>query len=77
VTAQSDVSAPDRWVTRVALPLESVIPGGVAPGGKLYLNILRVASPGVSGQGALGLDTWVAHCTVHEVDRLAELTLAE
>ena len=62
-------------MTRLALPLASVIKGGVKPGGKLYMNILRVSSPAVGNQGSLGLDTWVSHCTVHEVDRLAEIGL--
>jgi len=75
IKAHSDTSAPDRWTVRMALPLASIVPGGVAPGGKLYLNILRVSSPAISGQGGLGLDTWVSYCTVHEVDRLAEIAL--
>jgi hypothetical protein len=73
--ARSDISAPDRWTTRLALPLASIVAGGLAPGGTLYLNILRVSSPAVSGEYPLGLDTWVSHCTVHEVDRLAQVTL--
>jgi hypothetical protein len=47
----------------------------VRPGGTLYLNILRISSPAINGTGALGLDTWVSHCTVHEVDRLGAITL--
>jgi hypothetical protein len=61
---------------RLSIPLASIVVGGVQPGGKLYLNILRVSSPAVNGTGALGLDTWVSHCTVHEVDRLGEVGLA-
>jgi hypothetical protein len=76
VTAHSDTSAPDRWTVRLALPLSSLAAGGIAPGAKVYLNILRISSPAVNGTGALGLDTWVSHCTVHEVDRLAEITVA-
>lgn len=76
VRASCDKTAPDRWVTRLALPLDQVIPGGVKPGGKLYLNVLRVTCPALSGTGGLGLDTWVSYSTVHEVDRLAEVTLA-
>jgi hypothetical protein len=75
IKARSNVSAPDKWVVRMALPLDSIVLKGIAPGGKLYLNILRVSSPAVCGQPSLGLDTWVSHCTVHEVDRLAEVTL--
>ncbi len=77
VKAQSDTSAPDRWVVRLALPLATAVAQGVPPGGSLYMNILRVSSPAVSGQYPLGLDTWISYCTVHEVDRLAELKLAK
>jgi hypothetical protein len=76
VRARSDTTAPDRWTVRLSIPLASIVVGGVQPGGKLYLNILRVSSPAVNGTGALGLDTWVSHCTVHEVDRLGEVGLA-
>ena len=62
-------------MVRLALPLGAIVPQGVSPGGRLYMNILRVSSPAVSGQYPLGLDTWVSHSTVHEVDRLAEVTL--
>jgi hypothetical protein len=75
IRAQSDTGAPNRWTVRMALPLASVIAGGVRPGGTLYLNILRISSPAINGTGALGLDTWVSHCTVHEVDRLGEVAL--
>jgi hypothetical protein len=75
IKAASDVSAADKWVTRLAMPLASVVPGGVAPGGKLYMNIIRVSCPQLAGGGRLGIDTWVSFCTVHEVDRLAEIVL--
>ena len=75
--------APDRWVTRMAIPMSGAIPGGVRvpragerPGGKLYLNVIRVTCPALSGAGRLGIDTWVTFCTVHEADRLAEIELA-
>ncbi len=73
----SDTSSPDRWVTRMAVPLGSVVAGGVLPGEKLYLNVIRVSSPSLKGGSPLGIDTWVSFCTVHEVDRLAEITLQE
>jgi hypothetical protein len=59
----------------MAIPLSGAIPGGVKPGGKLYLNVIRVTCPALSGTGGLGIDTWVSFCTVHEVDRLAEIAL--
>lgn len=73
--AVSDRSSPDRWVTRLSVPLRQVVPGGVQPGGRLYLNVIRVSGPQVAGTPGLAIDTWVSHCTVHEVDRLGELTL--
>ena len=37
----SDYSAPNRWTTRIAFPLVKLAPGGVKPGEKIYLNIIR------------------------------------
>lgn len=75
-----DTSKPDQWVTRMAIPLKSLVKDGVAPGAKFYLNIVRVSAPALTPAadalpGDFGLDTWVSHCTVHETDRLAEITL--
>lgn len=66
---------PDKWVSRVVLPLTSITATGIAPTGTFYMNIIRVTSPALTGSGSLGIDTWVPYCTVHEVDRLAEITL--
>lgn len=78
VRVRSDTSSADRWVSRVAIPLEKGLPGGAKPGQTVYLNILRVSSPGIARNGErLGLDTWVSYCTVHEVDRLGAIKLAE
>lgn len=41
VRVTSDTSAPDRWVTYLALPLKSATAKGLQPGGTLYLNIIR------------------------------------
>jgi hypothetical protein len=73
--AVSDTKAPDRWVTRLVLPLKSVLPGGCAPGSKVYLNVVRVSSSAIAGGEGLGIDTWVPYCSVHDVDRLAEIGL--
>jgi hypothetical protein len=74
----SDTSAAGKWVSRVAIPLGKGLPGGVKPGDTLYLNLLRVTSPAIARNGErLGLDTWVSFCTVHEVDRLGAVALAE
>jgi Domain of unknown function (DUF4838) len=75
IRATSDTSAADRWVTRLAIPLATLTPAGVAPGGKVYLNVVRVSSPGVNGTGGLDIDSWVSYATVHTVDRLAEIAL--
>jgi len=75
VRVASDTAAPDRWVARVAIPLREAVPGGAKPGSKIYLNAVRVASPAVSGQNPFEIATWVSNTTVHEVDRLAEITL--
>ncbi len=77
VKAISDASAADRWITRLAIPFDRGLSEGIRPGETVYMNILRVSSPGVSGEPRLGLDTWVSYCTVHEVDRLAAIKLAE
>lgn len=66
---------PDKWVSRMAIPLKSITAAGIAPDGKFYMNIIRVTSPEINGGGGLGIDTWVSYCTVHEVDRLAEIDL--
>jgi hypothetical protein len=71
----SDTAAADRWTVRMAIPLKTAIAGGVASGGKVYLNVVRVSSPAVWGGDGFGLDTFVSFCSVHDVDRLAEVTL--
>lgn len=73
----SDTSAPDRWVCRLSIPLAEIVAGGTAPGGRFYMNIIRVASGAISGTGGFGISALVPYTTVHEVDRLAEITLAE
>jgi hypothetical protein len=75
IHAVSDTSAAGRWVTRLAIPLATLSPAGVVPGGKVYLNVVRVSSPGVNGTGRLDIDSWVSYTTVHTVDRLAEVTM--
>jgi hypothetical protein len=71
----SDTAAADRWTVRMAIPLKTAIAGGVASGGKVYLNVVRVSSPAIGGGDGLGLDTLVSFCSVHDVDRLAAVTL--
>lgn len=73
--AVSDTTAADRWVTRLVFPLASVVPGGVKPGGKLFLNLARVTNPELAGAGRLAIETWVPLSALHEADRLAQVTL--
>jgi hypothetical protein len=75
VTVVSDTSSGTKWITRMVMPLATVVPGGVKPGESLFMNIIRVVNPTLAGQPRYGIDTWVSHCTVHEVDRLGELKL--
>jgi len=75
IRAASDTSAANRWVARLAIPLRTLVQGGVGTGGKVYLNVVRVSSPAVNGTGGLDIDSWVSYATVHTVDRLAEITL--
>ncbi|MDD5708459.1 MAG: DUF4838 domain-containing protein, partial [Kiritimatiellae bacterium] len=71
VRALSDKTSPDRWVTRLAIPLQELVPAGAESGDKIYLNIMRCSSAALKGS----IDTWVSYTTVHEVDHLAEVTL--
>jgi hypothetical protein len=41
VVLRSEVSTPDRWTVRLALPLDRLVDGGAAPGDTLYFNALR------------------------------------
>ena len=75
IEVATDTTASDQWTTQIAIPLATAVPGGAASGDTLYLNAVRVSSPGVNGTGGLEIDSWVSHATVHTVDRLAEVTL--
>ncbi len=77
IRAFSDTSAPDRWTMRVSIPLANVIKGGVAPGGKFYMNVMRISNAQLSGKGGFGIDPWVSYTSVHNVTRLGEMRLAE
>lgn len=75
VVAKSDTSAPDKWVVRLAYPLEKVVAGGVKPGEKVYMNATRISGPKLSDKGEMKIATWVSFCSIHDVDRLAEIAL--
>ncbi len=73
----SDTTRPALWTSAIALPLDKMLPAPVKPGDTVYLNILRISSPALAKTPRLGIDSWVSFCTVHEVDRLAAVTLAK
>lgn len=75
--AVSDTSG-DRWVVRLAFPLATMSDQPVPPGETVHMNIMRVSSPRLANQpdNGLGIDTWVSHTTVRQVDRLGKITLA-
>ncbi|MDD5707808.1 MAG: hypothetical protein PHR35_17965, partial [Kiritimatiellae bacterium] len=75
IRAVADTSAPDKWVTRLAIPFPDLIPGGAKPGGTFYLNVIRVTSAAVGGVSRPTVDAWISNSTVHELDRLAEVGL--
>jgi len=76
IKVSNDISDPERWRARIAIPLPEGLPQGARPQDRVYLNILRISNAALSPQGGFGLASWVSHCTVHEVDRLGELILA-
>ena len=71
IAVVSDTSAPDRWTTRVALPLGKLLSGGVRPGEKFYGNFVRVWWQGWPAKQI----AWSPRIGVHELDRLGEIVL--
>ena len=71
----SDTTAPDRWVTRMVWPMADIVPGGIRPGGKFYLNVIRVWNLPMRTRDGSGIDAWAPFTKVHHVARLPELTL--
>ena len=63
------------WTTAVAIPFATLSQKGLPDSRKLYVNVVRVTNPSLSGEGRLTVDSWVSYATVHTVDRLAEITL--
>ena len=67
----ADTAAPDRWQTKIALPLAKLLPGGVKPGDKIYFNIIR--STGTDATAALA---WIpTFAGYHEPGRFGDVTL--
>jgi len=71
VLVRSDISTPDRWTTRVALPLDKLAPGGIASGDRLYMNIVRIWWVHNRGHQVV----WSPLSGVHQADRFAEVRL--
>jgi hypothetical protein len=65
----------EKWVAKIAVPLAGLTSSGVKPGDKFYMNIVRVMSPARNGASKLAIDSWVSGCSVHDIDRLAEIIL--
>jgi len=70
----SDTNAPDRWVVRVAFPLETLLPGGVKPGQTIYLNICR----GNAGDAKKSL-SWIPTFSdsFYSLSQMGEVKLAD
>lgn len=63
----SNTALPDRWQVRIVLPLAKLLPDGVKPGDKIYLNILRSTRM----QNTLA---WIpTFAGYHEPDRFGEV----
>lgn len=67
----SDITTSNRWITCVAFPLNKLLPSGVNPGEKFYMNIIRVWWTGNKGN----TETWTPMSGVHQLDRFGEVTL--
>ena len=67
----SNISSPTRWLTRLSIPLENLIPGGVKPGGTFYANFYR----GIAWQTEFL--AWSPNFvgSFHELGRLGEIIL--
>lgn len=66
----------DKWVVRLASPLDRMLDKPVKPGDTFYANLIRVRGPAQTG-GRFGIETWVSHMTVKEVDRAGSITLEQ
>ena len=71
VKVVSDVTAPDRWTVRMALPLADLVPGGAKPGQTIYMNFTRVG-----WTGGLNVHCWSPTFTGPRAPtRMGEITL--
>lgn len=60
-----------RWVVRVALPLSELLPDGVRPGDRIYMNFFRA-------MWIRDVFAWSPTFTeLHELSRLGEVVLAK
>ncbi|MCM8768652.1 MAG: DUF4838 domain-containing protein [Candidatus Omnitrophica bacterium] len=66
----------DRWSSVIKIPFKDLALEGYKPGEKVYLNIVRVSSGKINKKGTLDIETLVPFSSVHQLERLAELRLA-
>ena len=71
VTVLSDTSDDAQWTTRLAFPLEKLLPGGATPGETIYMNFFRVSWP-----DGPSINCWSPAFTgPHSPSRMAEMLL--
>jgi hypothetical protein len=72
-------SSTNEWAGYVALKLDKCVYEGAKAGDRLCLNITRVSNPALTlkaeKSGTFGIYSLVSYCSVHDVDRLAEIEL--
>lgn len=75
ISIHTDRSSADRWVARVAVPLDKLFPSGVKPGDRLFANFYRQAEP--NDEIDRELLAWSPNLKggFHELSRLGELVL--
>ena len=71
VALRSDVSAPDRWTVRMAIPLGKLVAGGAKPGDTLYFNAIRAT------RMARALSWSPTYGAFREPSRMGEIRLAK
>jgi len=67
----------DRWMTRYAFLLDSMLNVPLAAGSHFFLNIVRVTNPNLYGDTRLGIYTGTSFTTVHTIDRAGKVILGK
>ncbi len=66
----------DKWISRAAFPLATIIEKPVKPGDTLYFSISRVENPQIEKVKFRNeVSTFVSFCMINDPDRFAELKL--